>query len=79
MIIRGKHVTYSIHVLDKLFKEDHLDIINNVLKTGKWKKKGKKGIYEIESKDGIVLVVRELPDRFKVITVGGKYEKIYGM
>ena len=55
MIIRGKRVTYSVHVLDKLFKEDHLDIINNVLMTGK------------------------LSDRFKVITVGGKYEKIYGM
>ncbi len=48
MRIRGKNVTYSMHLLDK-------------------------------SRDGIVLVVRELPDRFKVITIGGKYEKIYEM
>ena len=76
MIIKGKEVTYSNHVLDKLFREDHLDIINNILKTGKWVKTGK-DIYKVKSKEGIVLVVRELPDRFKVITIGGKYEELY--
>ena len=78
MIIKGKEVTYSNHVLDKLFREDHLDIINNILKTGKWVKTGK-DIYKVKSKEGIVLVVRELPDRFKVITIGGKYEELYKM
>lgn len=29
MIIKGKEVTYTFHVLDKLFREDHLDIVNN--------------------------------------------------
>ena len=78
MIIKGKEVTYSNHVLDKLFREDHLDIINNILKTGKWVKTGK-DIHKVKSKEGIVLVVRELPDRFKVITIGGKYEELYKM
>ena len=78
MIIKGKEVTYTFHVLDKLFREDHLDIVNNILKTGKWKKRSK-NIYHVVSKEGIVIVVKELPDRFKVITIGGKYEKIYKM
>ena len=78
MIVRGKEVRYTIHVLDKLFREDHQDIIDNILKTGKWKKQGK-DIYHVSSRDGIVLVVRELPDKFRVITIGGKYEKIYKM
>lgn len=78
MIIRGKEVTYTNHVLNKLFREDHLDIINNILKTGKWEKKGKY-IYDVVSPDGIILVVKELPDRVKVITIGGKYERIYKM
>ena len=75
MQLRGKDVTYSIHVLNKLYKEDHLDIINNILKTGKWEKQT--NVYKVESESGIVLVVRELPDRFKVITIGGKYEELY--
>ena len=75
MQVRGKEVTYSLHVLNKLYREDHLDIINNVLKTGKWKKQA--SVYKVKSKSGIVLVVRELPDRFKVITIGGKYEELY--
>ena len=78
MIIKGKEVTYTKHVLDKLFSEDHLDIINNILETGKWYKKSK-NIYNVVSGEGIVLIVKELPDRFKVITIGGKYEKIYKM
>ncbi|MBS3053852.1 MAG: hypothetical protein J4469_05110 [Candidatus Aenigmarchaeota archaeon] len=78
MIIRGKEVTYTIHVLDKLLREDHLDIINNILKTGKWKRRSKK-IYHVTSKNGVVIVVKELPDRYKVITIGGNYEKIYKM
>jgi hypothetical protein len=77
MILRNKEVTYTRHVLDKLFKEDHLDIINNILKTGKWTKR--KNIYRVSSREGIILVVKELPDRFKVITIGGNYEKIYRM
>jgi hypothetical protein len=77
MILRNKEVTYTRHVLDKLFKEDHLDIINNILKTGKWTKR--KDIYHVKSREGVVLVVKELPDRFKVITIGGNYEKIYRM
>lgn len=40
MKIRGKNVTYSMHLLGKLYREDHLDIVNNILKTGKWEKKG---------------------------------------
>ena len=77
MYIRGKKVVYSIHLLDKLYREDHLDIVNNILKTGKWEKKGV--VYKVISKHGIMLVVREFPDRFKIITIGGKYEKIYEM
>ena len=77
MIIKGKDVRYTVHVLDKIFKEDHLDIINNILKTGTWKKQ--KNIHLVSSKEGVVLVVKELPDRFKVITIGGNYEKIYKM
>ena len=77
MILRNKEVTYTRHVLDKLFKEGHLDIINNILKTGKWTKR--KDIYHVKSREGVVLVVKELPDRFKVITIGGNYEKIYRM
>ena len=75
MQLRGKEVTYSIHVLDKLYRADHLDIINNILKTGKWEKQT--NIYKVKSESGIILVVRELPDRFKVITIGGKYEELY--
>ncbi len=77
MNIRGKEVVYTIHVLNKLYKEDHLDIVNNILKTGTWEKKGI--VYKVTSKSGIVLVVKDLPDRFKVITIGGKYEEIYKM
>ena len=77
MIVRGKQVTYTRHVLDKLFSEDHLDIVNNILKTGKWAKR--KNIYHVSSREGVILVVKELPDRFKVITIGGKYEKVYKM
>lgn len=75
MQLRGKEVTYSLHVLDKLYREDHLDIINNILKTGKWERQA--NVYKVKSKSGIVLVVRELPDRFKVLTIGGKYEELY--
>ena len=75
MQLRGKEVTYSMHVLGKLYREDHLDIINNILKTGKWKKQA--DVYKVKSESGIVLVVREFPDRFKVITIGGKYEELY--
>ncbi|MBI2583726.1 MAG: hypothetical protein HYW25_03605 [Candidatus Aenigmarchaeota archaeon] len=78
MKARGKEVVYTLHVLDKLFREDHLDIINNILRTGKWAAK-RKGIYKVTSRNGVVLVVKELPDRFKVITIGGKYEEIYKM
>ncbi len=77
MEIKGKEVVYSLHVLNKLYKEDHLDIINNILKTGKWEKKG--NVYRVKSADGIVLVVREFQDKLKVITIGGEYEKIYEM
>lgn len=79
MIIRNKPVTYSNHVINKLFKVDHLEIVNNILKTGKWKKLKRKGLNKVVSPNGIVLIVRELPDRFKVITIGGEYEKIYKM
>lgn len=75
MQLRGKEVTYSIHVLNKLYKEDHLDIVNNVLKTGKWEKQA--NVYKVRSESGIVLVVKELSDRFKVITIGGRYEELY--
>ena len=75
MQIRGKDVTYSKHLLNKLFREDHLDIVNNILKTGKWEKQ--KNVYKVKSESGIVLVAKELPDRFKVITIGGNYEKLY--
>lgn len=75
MQLRGKEVTYSMHVLKKLYREDHLDIVNGILKTGKWEKQA--NVYKVKSESGIVLVVRELPDRFKVITVGGKYEELY--
>ena len=75
MQLRGKEVTYSLHVLNKLYREDHLDIINNILKTGKWEKQG--NVHKVKSESGIVLVVKELPDRFKVITIGGKYEELY--
>jgi len=34
MQLRGKEVTYSIHVLDKLYREDHVDIINKSSKQG---------------------------------------------
>lgn len=75
MKIKGKEITYSVHLLNKLYKEEHLDIVNNVLKTGKWEKST--NVYKVVSESGIVLVVRELPDRFKVITIGGNYEKLH--
>ncbi len=75
MQIKGKDVTYSIHLLNKIFREDHLDIVNNILNTGKWEQQ--KNVYKVKSESGIVLVVKELPDRFKVITIGGKYEELY--
>ena len=75
MQIRGKDVTYSIHLLNKLFREDHLDIVNNILNTGRWEQQA--NVYKVKSESGIVLVVKELPDRFKVITIGGKYEELY--
>ncbi|MBI4162098.1 MAG: hypothetical protein HY513_00315 [Candidatus Aenigmarchaeota archaeon] len=75
MQIRGKDVTYSMHLLNKLFREDHLDIVNNILNTGRWEQQ--KNVYKVKSESGIVLVVKELPDKFKVITIGGKYEELY--
>ncbi len=77
MKLKGKDVVYSLHLLDKLYRKDHLDIVNNILKTGKWEKH--KNVYKVRSESGIVIVVKELPDRFKVITIGGNYEKIYEM
>jgi hypothetical protein len=52
-----------------------LDIVNNILKTGKWEEQA--NVYKVKSRSGIVLVVKEFPDKFKVITIGGNYEEIY--
>ncbi|GEM_PF-3335409 len=77
MNLRGKEVVYSLHLLDKLFREDHLDVVNNILLTGKWEQQ--ENMFKVTSRSGIILVVKELVDKFKVITIGGKYEEIYKM
>jgi len=72
MIVRGKKVTYTKHMFDRLFRVTDLDMVNEVLLTGKWKPFGK-NMYKVSRKfkeKKITLVVKELPDRFKVITIG---------
>lgn len=72
MIIKGKRVTYSQHLFDRLFRVKDLDDINHALLTGKWRPFAD-DMYKVTKKfkkRKIELIVRELPDRFKVITVG---------
>jgi len=72
MIIRGKRVTYTKHTFDRLFRVKDLNMVNEVLLTGKWKPFGK-NMYKVSRTfkgKKITIVVKELPDRFKVITIG---------
>lgn len=73
MIIRGKEVTYSYHMFERLYRVKDLGIVNETLLTGKWKPFGK-NMFKVTrkfKKRKIMLVVKELPDRFKMITVEG--------
>jgi hypothetical protein len=48
--------------------------VNETLLTGKWKPFGK-GMFRVRrkfKKQKVTLIVKELPDRFKVITVEGE-------
>jgi len=73
MIIRGKEVTYSYHMFERLYRVKDIDIVNETLLTGKWKPFAK-NMFKVTrkfKKRRITLVVKELPDRFKIITVEG--------
>lgn len=37
MIVRGKRVTYTKHMFDRLFRVKNLDMVNEALLIGKWK------------------------------------------
>ena len=73
MIIRGKEVTYSYHMFEWLYRVKDLDVVNETLLTGKWKPFGK-NMFKVArkfKKRKITLIVKELPDKFKIITVEG--------
>lgn len=73
MQVRGKEVTYTYHLFDRLYRVKDMGIVNETLLTGKWKPFGK-NMFKVTrrfKKRRISLIVKELPDRFKVITVEG--------
>ncbi|MBI2172692.1 MAG: hypothetical protein HYT73_00585 [Candidatus Aenigmarchaeota archaeon] len=77
MIIKGKEVTYTYHLYERLYRVKDIDVVNETLLTGEWNAFGK-DMFKVSrkfKKRKITLVVKELPDRFKVITVeGDKHE-----
>ncbi len=71
MLIKGKGVTYSYHLFERLYRVKDLDVVNETLLTGKWKPFGK-NMFKVSrkfKKQKVTLVVKELPDRFKIVTV----------
>ncbi len=71
MLIKGKEVTYSYHLFERLYRVKDLDVVNETLLTGKWKPFGK-NMFKVSrkfKKQKVTLVVKELPDRFKIVTV----------
>lgn len=73
MQIRGKEVIYTYHLFDRLYRVKDIEMVNGTLLTGKWKPFGK-NMFKVTrnfKKRRVSLIVKELPDRFKVITVEG--------